>query len=297
MHAMRTLAAALSASLLLAAARSPVARIAFAWTPGQIELPAIALLAAAQSSSLEKQSVAAFLRELNRAVTQDDRPAVSGLVRYPLVVWAGDVRILLPDPAALVQQYDAVFSPALKAVIADATALPRGGDALPGSVVVSRDVVTIANDAVRIEPVAGALKITRLSVPLASVTATSASPVPAGPGGRASPRVNRQPVRILMGIGRIERAGALEPGGRDSYVVSAVKNRLLDVRVTRVNGRDVVVRISNAKSRAAVDSRAHEGVRTWTGRLPEDGDYLIEIVRLAPASAGRLPYGVVISMR
>ena len=79
-------------------------------------------------------------------------------------------------------------------------------------------------------------------------------------------------------------------------MLSARKNQLLELRVTGVSGRDIVVRIASAESGAPVDARARDGVRTWIGRLPDDGDYRIDVVRLA-AGATELPYVFVISMR
>ena len=37
--------------------------------------------------------------------------------------------------------------------------------------------------------------------------------------------------------------------------------------------------------------------RTWIGRLPADGDYRIEVVRLARGEPSRLPYLIVVSTR
>jgi len=50
-------------------------------------------------------------------------------------------------------------------------------------------------------------------------------------------------------------------------------------------------------NRAPIDSRAHDGVRTWIGRVPENGDYRIDVVRLATGGDPRLPYVMVVSMR
>jgi hypothetical protein len=81
------------------------------------------------------------------------------------------------------------------------------------------------------------------------------------------------------------------------YLVSAAKNRLLEVRINGVTGRETVARIFNAKTRAPIDARAGEGVRTWIGRLPEDGSYRIEVVRLAPGAAPRLDYLMIVTLR
>jgi hypothetical protein len=69
-----------------------------------------------------------FLRDLQRAVARDDRAAVSALVQYPLTVFAGGIRIPIVDAEALRQNYDVVFSPALKTLILRRR---RAADAVP----------------------------------------------------------------------------------------------------------------------------------------------------------------------
>ena len=61
-------------------------------------------------AAIDAQLVASFLGDLRRAVARDDRPAVATMVRYPLVVMAGDIRIPFANAAALVQSYDVVFA-------------------------------------------------------------------------------------------------------------------------------------------------------------------------------------------
>jgi hypothetical protein len=52
-----------------------------------------------------------------------------------------------------------------------------------------------------------------------------------------------------------------------------------------------------AESGGPLDSRARDGARTWIGRIPDDGDYRIDVVRLAAAGASLLPYVLAISGR
>ena len=250
---------------------------------------ALAVTVAAQTTAVDDRSAAIFLRELQRGVARDDRQAVSALIQYPLIVSTGGVRIPIADAAALLQNYDVVFPPALKTLIAQAAIPARARPAPVASVVVTPGLITIGPDAMRIEPVGGGLKITRMTVPLAAPSAGSDPDVSRGGG--------REPQRLVLDVGQITRAGALSPGARDVYLLSARKNRLLEVRINGVSGRDIVARIVSTKNRAPIDSRAHDGVRTWIGRLPEDGDYRIDVVRLAPGGAPRLPYVIVFSMR
>ena len=90
---------------------------------------------------------------------------------------------------------------------------------------------------------------------------------------------------------------SLARGERDAYLLSATKNQLLEVRINGVSGRDVVARITGIKSSAPIDARARDGVRTWIGRIPEDGDYRIDVVRLANDGASELSYLMVVSLR
>ncbi len=250
---------------------------------------AIAVTMLVQKPALDDRSVSLFLHELQRGVARDDRPAVSALIQYPLTVSASGVRIPIRDAAALLQNYDVVFPPALKTLIAQASIPDRGRSASAAAITLAPDVAIIGVDAVRIEPAGGGLRITRITVPLVAPAAGSEASVSRGAG--------HAPQRLIFGVGQIQRAGALVRGERDAYLLSAKKNQLLEVRVNGVSGRDVVARITSIKSRAPIDSRAHDGVRTWIGRIPEDGDYRIDVVRLATGGAPRLPYLMVVSMR
>lgn len=250
---------------------------------------AIAVTVAAQKPAIDDRSAGTFLHELQRAVARDDRAPVSTLIQYPLTVFAGGIRIPITDASAMLQNYDVVFTPALKMLISQAATPARGRSASATPVVVAADVIMIGFDAVRIEPVGSGLKITRITVPLAASTVESR----AGAGRRAG----REPQRLFLGVGQIQRAGALAMGDRDAYLLTALKNQLLEVRINGVSGRDIVARITSMKTRAPIDSRAQDGVRTWVGRIPEDGDYRIDVVRLAPGGTSRLPYLIVVSMR
>src|SRR5438477_8770081 len=126
-------------------------------------LAALTATVAGRQSALEAASVAMFLRELQRAVGRDDRAAVSALVRYPLTVFAGGVRIPISDAASLRQNYEVVFSPALKRLIAQATVSGRQSSTSAAPIVITGDFATIGVDAVRIEHIGEALKITRIT--------------------------------------------------------------------------------------------------------------------------------------
>jgi len=249
---------------------------------------AFAIMVGVQQPGVDERSAAVFWRDLQRGVARDDRAAVAALIRYPLTVLAGGVRIPMIDNASLLQSYDVVFSPALKALIAEA-AIPVAGRPAPRTpVIVTAHLITIGLDAVRIEPVDGKLRITRITMP-------AAAPSPESGGAVGGPA--RAPERLMLDVGEVRRAGVLASGERDVYLLPAKKNRLLEVRINGVNGRDIVARIVRAQGAAPLDQRARDGVRTWIGRLPDDGDYRIEVVRLAPGGASRLSYVMIVSMR
>lgn len=243
------------------------------------------LPAAAWQARIDQEEVRRFLRELQRSVASDDRVAVSRLMHYPLTVWAAGVRIPIRDSAALLQYYDAVFASALKDVIARAE-LPRDGRPAPAIAVrISPSDVVIQANTITIERVGDHLKVTRLSVP----------PAPVGRGKAGLPsKPPREPTRIMMGLRTVQLAGFLAEGERDSYVIWADKNQLLEVRISGVRQRDVVARIVRLKTQDPLDARAREGTRTWVGRIPDSGEYRIDVVRVG---RGREPMSYALIMR
>lgn len=250
----------------------------------------MSLLLAALQSSVDEREALTVIRDLQRAVAGDDRKAVAAMLHYPLTVQAGTIRIPIHDAEDLRLSYDAVFSPALKLVIASARLPARGAAPSRTPVEVTGQRVAIGGDAVTIEPVGGRLRITGIHVPLAASGRGQAA-------GRDGTARSTAPRRINLSFGRIEHKGILGRGEREVFLLSAKKNQTLDARITGVSGRDVVLYIANAKTRAAIDAKGQSGVRTWVGRIPQDGEYRIEIVRLAPNGAAQLPYTFVISLR
>ena len=201
-----------------------------------------------------------LLSDLQQAVARDDREAVAALIRYPIVVTAGEVRIPIANAAALVDGYDAVFTPELKEAIRSGTAV--------------RDRL------IRVSDGPGAARIAAITLPAAR--AASGDPARVVPGSTARPA---------------QLSGALEPGGTDVYVAYVDKGRLLDVRILRVRGRDVVLRVLHGKTGAPVGSQPAAGSRVWIGRVPESADYAIEVRRTARGADAALPYVLVVTRR
>jgi hypothetical protein len=264
-------------------------------TPQRRVWPIAALLLSAvtvHAAPLEERVVTTFLGELRRAIAGNDHQAVAAMIQYPLTVMAGGMRIPVTDRAGLLQNYDVVFSPGLKAAIAQA-AIPVPGRPPPTyRIAIGDAVATVGGDLIKMEPLAGVLKITRIPEPLAPVDV----PTPI-PSGAAKSAVEHQPRRLALTVGQTKLSGALAAGGRDSYVISAAKNQLIEVRIDGVSGRDIVARVLGMKTRQPLDARARDGARVWSGRVPDAAAYEIEIVRLATAGGSRLPYVLTISMR
>jgi hypothetical protein len=236
----------------------------------------------AQPATLDAAAAKLFLRDLQREVARDDRPAVAARIRYPTTVFAGGVRIPIVDAATLIQSYEVVFSPALKDVIAQ------------GAIVVSAQVAQIGGEALRLEPVGAALKITRITVPVGNASPTSRTVAPRSPGTSGTSGSTQ---RLGLAVGRMQRTGTLATiGARNSYVFTATKNQLIEIRINGVSGRDVVAHVIRSRTSTPVDSRARRGVRTWIGRLPAEGEYRIEVVRLAPGATA-MPYVMVVSLQ
>ncbi|HZP48355.1 MAG TPA: hypothetical protein VFB07_07475 [Vicinamibacterales bacterium] len=244
-------------------------------------LPLAIAATLAMQGGLDRTAVDRFVAELRRAVAAGDRAAVAARVQYPITVFAGGMRIPIADAAALGQSYAVIFTSALTSAIArDAP-------------IVSGDTATIGAGAIEIRRIGGALEITRITVPVGGGGAAARSDAR---GRGASPPADAAPDRIGIDVGRAQRAGSLAPGARASYVVFVPKNRLLDVRIEGVRGRDVVARIVRATDGAPVDPRAKDGVRTWSGRVPEDGDYRIEVVRRS-TGADRQLFTLIVTLR
>jgi hypothetical protein len=64
-----------------------------------------------------------------------------------------------------------------------------------------------------------------------------------------------------------------------------------------VKGRDIVAYVSDASRTEPVDSRAKQGVRTWTHRVTATGDYRIDVVRQRASGDAVLTYVLSVGLR
>jgi hypothetical protein len=238
--------------------------------------PADATLQSSQGLSLSQ-----FVATLQQAASQNDRRALAGMMRYPLSVTAAGLQIPVADANAFVSLYDSIMTPAMKGVIArarvPADSKPRPDVIMPpGGGIVFENAVTIA-------PVAGGFKITKLAVPLAPTSAT--------PGAMVARR-------LTFRVGSpTQVSGSLEPGGKDLYEFYAAQGAFLDVRLTGVPGRSVLLRLVDSKTGKPLDARADTGTRVWTGRVSASSDYAIQVVRQPGSGQETLIYTLAVGVK
>jgi len=210
-----------------------------------------------------------LLTELQRAIGRDDRRAVAALVQYPIIVTTAGVRIPIRDAESLLESYDAIFTPDLKAAIRDGSA--------------------IREEIIRVTSAQGVVKIASISPPTRPPGEVAA---PAPPSTRRSAR------RITFSmVESAQLSGSLAAGRSDAFVVRVEKGRVLEARIDRVQGRDIVLKVLDAKTGKPLDGKAAAGARVWMGSLPASADYRIDVTRLAPTGGPLLPYVLVVRLR
>lgn len=225
-----------------------------------------------------------FLADLRRAVSRDDRQGVAAMIQYPIVVWAGGLRVPIPDAGALLDRYDAVFTPALEAVIA-AGSLTATSD----GIAIGPNLIVFAPDPRR------QLKITVIRVPTTALPGPAPAPRTEAPRARAPGGLAPRRMVLRSGQESARAHGSVPPGATDTYLVWAAAGSLLDVRIEGVRGLSAVLRVCEAGTGKPV-AGADRGLRVWTGRAPSQGDYRID-VRHAGTTAGSLDYTLVVTRR
>lgn len=227
-------------------------------------------------------TVGAFLAGLQRAAAANDRRAVAALVAYPLDVTAGGLQIPVADADAFVSLYDTLMTPAVKSLIAAARVPdsgPRGNQA-----VATPDGGLRLGDALTIARVGSAFRIVRLEVPLRAPAASS-------PGERVARHLT-----FRVGAPTLVN-GTLETGGVDRYDFHAQRGALVEVRLTGVPGRTVLLRLLDRATGQAVDARADAGTRVWTGRVAAAATYRVEVRRQPDSGTEPLIYTLSVAVR
>lgn len=235
----------------------------------------------ARLQASQGQSLSQFVATLRQAASENDRRALAGMMRYPLQVTAAGLQIPVGDANAFVGLYDSIMTPAMKAVIARAR-VPVDGKPRPDVIMVPGGGIIFEN-AVTIAPVTGGFRITKLAVPLAPTAATPGTMV----ARRLTFRVG-SPTQV---------SGSLEPGGKDLYEFYAAQGALLDVRLSGVPGRSVLLRLVDSMSGKPLDARADTGTRVWTGRVSASSDYAVQVVRQPGSGQETLIYTLAVGIK
>jgi hypothetical protein len=232
----------------------------------------LALTAHAQSP------IQPFMTELNRVLESGDRAAVAALVEYPATVSIGGIRVPFQSPAALVERFDDIFTPELRAAVA------------PGaSITETRDGFLVATNVVAITRRGAQLRITSIVVPPPDPQTRTASSTPA----EAAPRAPRR-IGLRAGPGPTRLAGLLAAGATDAYLVYVPKGQLLDARLQR--GRsEAALRVFNAATGAPLGAHLN-GAPVVTGRVEASAEYRIDVQRTSTGDAP-LPYILAVSIR
>jgi hypothetical protein len=268
--------------------------------------PSLSTIVAGQTATAERDSddaraASAFLAALQNAVRRDDRTAVAAMIQYPILVNTGTLRIPFAEPAALAERYDLIFSPALKAAIAASAFAAPGQQRSPTTTVTSETAMTIAGGYIGAEKIEGVFRITRISLPPPDGAAASPGPAssvaPNSPAKGAAPRRGAERLTVRGRLRMAQATGTLAAGETRSYIVWGGQGQLLDVRVDGVRGREILLRVVNARTGAPVDARAGEGVRRWSGRLSAGADYRIELKRGEPDPDRAPQYALVVTVK
>jgi len=217
-----------------------------------------------------------FLADLQAATVRNDRSAIAGMVHYPIKVLASGWIIPIDDRATFARYFDAFFTDEIRDLIAAAAERP-GTRAVPA-------VVKLGGDNIRIMRFDGRFKIIGITVPPAS-------------GRVRGARRGTTVVSFRTGDNSAAFTGSLAAGEHERYIVHASRNELLDVRVDRVRGRDVIAHVLAVSTQSPLDARSGDGARVWTGRVPATGDYFIDVMRTTPSGDAVLTYWLTVSVR
>lgn len=226
------------------------------------------LFGSAQATPVQARDAEAFRVKLLDGFARGDRRAVAAMVRYRLTVDAGGLIVPVVSPASLLQMWDVVFPPEVRCMIEQSAILRQGEPAPKYAITVDSTGAFFGDGRVRVDRGADGLKITRLVLPPGY-----------GSGLAGKPRK----VLFTWGKGLATYRGRLSADNVDVYLVQARAGDLLStdlsVRAERASVRVVQPtgnRILPAATPAGSDAR-----RTWAGRVPENGEYRVEVARHA----------------
>lgn len=196
-----------------------------------------------------------FRRRLLDAFARNDRRAVAGMVRYRLVVDAGGLMVPVVNAPTLLKMWDAVFPPEVRCMIEKQPMKADAGGA------------SFGDGRIRVDRGADGLKISRLTLPPGYAN---------GLGGK--PR----PVLFKWGKGLATYRGRLSADNVDVYLVQARAGDLLNAQLQSISVEAATVRVvqtAGNRELAAAGPPGSEARRLWAGRVPESGEYRVEVVR------------------
>jgi hypothetical protein len=252
-------------------------------TPMAVAMRTVALLMAmAGAAHAQTPGIETFLAQLQRASQAGERAAVAAMVRYPIAVSIGGLRVPFADAAALLDRYDDVFTPALRDVIARAA--------------VSAGAVTGMSEVV-ISEINGQLRITAIAVPN-DPGGAGASIAPPGARVSGTPR-KQEPRRIAIRVGPrpTQIPGLLAPEATDVFVLFLPKGQLAGIRLERVPPGAAAIRVVHARTGAPLGTRTSADGRFVTGRPAEGADYRIDVRRTDNEDEAPLPYMLSLTLR
>ena len=91
-------------------------------------------------------------------------------------------------------------------------------------------------------------------------------------------------------------SGILERDDVDVYLIAAKARQQLYVSIDGFRGRDAELRVDRERGKP-LDPSPRSGARVWSGRVPADGEYSVEVVRRAPFCGPSLLYSIVMTLR
>jgi len=226
------------------------------------------LTSAAQVKPVQPNDAERFRVQLLDSFARGDRTAVAAMVRYRLIVDAGGLTVPVTSPASLLQMWDVVFPPEVRCMI-EQSAIPRQGQPAPKyAISVDSTGAFFGDGRVRVDRGADGLKITRLVLP---------------PGYGSGLAGKPKKVLFRWGKGETTYRGRLSADNVDVYLVQARAGDLLSADIS-VRAERASVRVVQSSGNRVLPAAAPAGGdvrRTWAGRVPENGEYHVEVVRHA----------------
>ena len=239
-----------------------------AWTAATITIATMTVGAQSprRPTQSSMRSEREFATELQRALRTGDRQAVTSLVRYPtrVSVLQRPYPIYVKDRDALDQMFDMVFTPHMRCAVV-ASREPVAGQPQPQhTLLLASGVVSLASGRVIAERTQGKYQITRLTS-----------------FGDTSTRFKPRPVTFASGQRTIELGGRVAEAGADAYLVVASAGDRLRAAISGFPAGSLRLRVSRRGSDRFLDDGGKRD-NVWEARLPEAGEYLVEVLRRAP---------------